>query len=43
MSNAAFDGVTLVLGGSAPATAHQSPAGLFDFWKKKIGESDVLF
>ncbi|VBB32936.1 unnamed protein product [Acanthocheilonema viteae] len=26
MSNAASDGVTIVLGGSAPATAHQSPA-----------------
>uniref|UniRef100_A0A0R3RRA0 EH domain-binding protein 1 n=1 Tax=Elaeophora elaphi TaxID=1147741 RepID=A0A0R3RRA0_9BILA len=31
MSDAASDGVTLVLGGSAPTTAHQSPAGLFYF------------
>ncbi|VDO28494.1 unnamed protein product [Onchocerca flexuosa] len=36
MSDAASDGVTLVLGGSAPTTAHQSPAGLFDFGGKTL-------
>lgn len=36
MSDAASDGMTLVIGNSAPTTARQSPAGLL-YFSEKVG------